>query len=161
MTEIRINGHVFTGVMRGSGIVDYHFFRFVGTLGFEPFKGTLNVKLDQPVDISLYSTKAIEHVLLDGTKKINALLAPVILIMKREGKEEHYDCWAMRDLSNIYPADIIEIVARDNITEKFSMKDNEEVIVTFFDIGKKSKKDSGFMKTMRRRYGTESHLMKS
>ena len=156
MTEVHIKGRVFIGVLRGYGLINYHFHRIVGLVGFEPFKGTLNVKLEHTIDISHYATKSVEHVLMDGTKKINALLAPVILTIKRE-QEEHYDCWAMRDMSNVYPNDIIEVVARENLMEKFSLKDDEELVVTFFDTGKK-KKEAPFMGAMRRLYGTEQRL---
>ena len=156
MPEVKIQGKVFTGVMRGSGIVDYHFNRLSGILGFEPFKGTLNIKLERSIDMSLYSTKAIEHILLDGTKKIDALLAPIVLTIKKE-KEENCECWAMRDMSNIYSDDIIEVIAHDNLKEKFSLRDDENVVVTFSD-GKKRKKELPFMGTMRKLYGTESRL---
>ena len=162
MPEVKIQGKVFTGVMRGSGIVDYHFNRLVGLLGFEPFKGTLNIKLEKAIDLSLYVTKAIEHILLDGTKKIDVLLAPIVLTikMKEEKKEENYECWAMRDMSNIYSSDIVEVIARDNLKEKFSLRGDEDVVVTFFE-DKKKKKELPFMGAMRKLYGTESHLMKS
>ena len=155
--EIKIKGNIFIGVMRGSGIIDYYFHRLVGLVGFEPFKGTLNVKLEHAVDMTLYATKAVEHTLLDGTKKIDALLAPIILSIKKE-QEEHCDCWAMRGMSGTYPDDIIEVIARDNIMEKFSLKGDEEVVVTFSDTGKKKKKELPFMGAMRRLYGTESRL---
>ncbi len=157
MTEVRIKGRVFIGVMRGSSIIDYHFHRIVGLIGFEPFKGTLNIKLERAIDITHYATKAVEHVLMDGTKKIDVLLAPIILTIKRENAEEHYDCWAMRDMSNVYPNDIIEVIARENLMEKFSLKDDEEVVVTFFDAGKRQK-EKPFMGAMRRLYGTEQRL---
>ena len=156
MTEVRIKGRVFIGVMRGSGIVEYHFHRIVGLVGFEPFKGTLNIKLERAVDMRHYATKAVEHILLDSTKKIDVLLAPIILTIKRE-QEEYYDCWAMRDMRNVYPDDVIELIARDNLMEKFSLKDDEEVVVTFFDTGKK-KKEVPFMGAMRKLYGTEQRL---
>ncbi len=156
MAEVRIKGKVFIGVMRGSGIVEYHFHRIVGLVGFEPFKGTLNIKLERAIDMRYYATKAVEHVLLDGTKKIDTLLAPIILTIKKE-QEEHYDCWAMRDMRNVYPDDVIEVIARDNLMEKFSLKDDEEVVVTFFDTGKR-KKEAPFMEPMRRLYGVEQRL---
>ena len=156
MTEVRIKGRVFIGVMRGSSIIDYHFPRIVGLIGFEPFKGTLNVKLERAIDMTYYATKAVEHVLMDGTKKIDVLLAPIILTIKRD-PEEHYDCWSMRDMLNVYPNDVIEVIARENLMEKFSLKDDEEIKVTFFDTGKK-KKEAPFMCTMRKLYGTEQRL---
>lgn len=156
--EVKIKGRIFLGVMRGSGNIEYYFHRIIGLVGFEPFKGTLNIKLEREIDISLYATKALEHILLDGTKRVDALLAPIILTIKKESGEEHYDCWAMRDMSNIYPNDIIEAIGRDNITEKFSLVGDEEVVVTFFDTGRKKKKEAPFMGTMRKIYGTEQRL---
>ncbi len=159
MTEVRVKGSIFAGVMRGWGIINYHFYRIVGLIGYEPFKGTLNIKLERDIDMTHFATKSIEHVLIDGTKRIDALLAPIILTIKKQEGDENYDCWALRDMSGVYSDDIIEIIARDNITEKFSLKGDEQVVVTFFDTGyRQKKKEPPFMGAMRKLYGKETQL---
>ena len=152
--EVQIKGRVFVGVMRGWGMISHFFDRLKGILGFVPFKGTLNIKLEREIDIHQYATKSIDHILIDGTRHLDALIAPVILTV---GSEE-YVCWAMRDMSErmsgIYTKDIVEIVAKENLSEKFGLKNDDEVIVTFFDTGRR-KKELPFMGPMRKLYGVE------
>ena len=74
---MKIRGEVFSGVLRGTPLIEKYSARLIGILGFRPFKGTMDIKLERSVDITAFSTKSIEHVISDGTKKINAYLAPV------------------------------------------------------------------------------------
>lgn len=155
---VRLKGRIFSGVMRGAPLIDVYFPRLVGILGFEPFRGTLNVKLEKPIEIELYSTRSIEHLLLNGKKHIDAYLAPVTLTAN--GRD--CDCWAMRHAGIIYtgPKDVIEIIAKEGLKQKFSLKDDEVVEITFFE-QKRKKKDFPGRFIFERLYGKEAQLMKS
>ncbi|MFH0832972.1 MAG: DUF120 domain-containing protein [Candidatus Aenigmatarchaeota archaeon] len=152
---MKLKGEVVSGVHRGKPLIRIYHLRLTGILGFEPFKGTLDIKMEKPIDIRPYSTKAIEQVLLDGTKKVDAYLAPVILSFKGQS----HICWAMRH-ETIYSSDTIEIVSKDKLKEKMSLKDGDEVEITFTEEKKKEKSIPG-MEIMKRLYGRETHLMKS
>ena len=79
---MKIKGNVTVGPMRGKQLIEKFFFRLSGIIGYEPFKGTLDVRLENKIDIKLYATKTIDHILLDGAKKIDAYLAPIIVSAK-------------------------------------------------------------------------------
>ena len=76
---MRVRGEVFSGALRGTPLIEKYYPRLVGLVGFRPFRGTMDVKLERNVDIRPFSPKTIEHILMDGRKKINAYLAPVKL----------------------------------------------------------------------------------
>ena len=124
-----IHGRVFEGVMRGTGIIEYYYPRIVGIIGYHPYKGTLNIQLNFSIDIKKYASKKIEHVLLDGKTTVNAFLARVEL----KFQDNVYECWAIRETREQYPRDVIEIIAKDNLHEKFGIKEGMEVEITFLD----------------------------
>lgn len=146
-----------TGVLRGRSLIDIYYPRIVGTLGFEPFKGTMNVKLEKAVDIAMFSPKSIEHVLMDGGKMVYAYLAPIILSPKK--KPEDYHCWAMKEPTDPVK-DTIEVIAKDNLREKFSLKDDDDVEITFTEPPKRKRKVPG-MGVIAKLYGVEQQLMKT
>lgn len=129
---IKLNGRVEAGVSRGAPLVQAYFFRLIGILGYEPFKGTLNVKLESPVDIRDYATKEISHVLMDGTTEVYAYLAPVIVAFNSQS----CDCWEISEPERT-KGDEIEIIAKENLHEKLGLKDGDTVEITFFEQKKK------------------------
>ena len=154
---MKFNGKIMTGVLRGRSLIDIYYPRIVGSLGFEPFKGTMNVKLEKAVDISIFSPKSIEHVLMDGKKMVYAYLAPIIFSPKKAPEEYH--CWAMKEPSDPVK-DTIEIIAKDNLREKFSLEDNDDVEITFTEPPKAKRKVPG-MGIIAKLYGVEQQVMKS
>ena len=74
---MRVRGEVFSGAMRGTPLIEKYHPRLVGLIGFRPFKGTLDIKLERSIDIRPFSSKTMEHVLLTGKHIVNAYLAPV------------------------------------------------------------------------------------
>lgn len=130
-----VKGIVFSGVLRGQPLIDIHFHRLIGLIGFEPYKGTLDVKLERTVDFRKYATKAVEHVLMDGKKIVNARLAPIKLIFKGHA----YQCWAMQEVGGTQPEDTIELLAKDHLKSKIGLTDRDEVGVEFYEASEKKK----------------------
>ena len=154
---LTLKGKIASGAMRGSPLVDTFYYRLIGILGVEPFKGTMDIQLENPVDVSLYSTKAIDHILIDGTKKVYAYLAPIVLTIRKDGRAEDYNCWVIREPG--YPQqDMIEVVARDSLKDKFGLKDGDIVEITFLSERKRKKVPGAEL--FRRLYGTQSQMMK-
>ncbi len=144
---MRISGVVFSGVLRGQPLIDMYYYRLVGIIGFEPFKGTMDVKLERRINIKMYATKTIEHVLMDGSKMINAYLMPVNFIIRKEGNEERYPCWAMQQTEGIYEDDVIEIVAKDSLRGKFGLEDGNMIELEFQET-KAEKKAPGILQRL-------------
>lgn len=150
---LKLIGTIRAGVSRGAPLVDAYFFRLIGILGYEPFKGTLNVKLQGVVDIREYSTKQISHVLMDGTTQVYAYLAPIIFA----AKGQNYECWAISEPENTKGAEI-EVLAKDNLHDKFGLKDGDTVEITFFE--QKKKRRIPGLGLLAKLYGYQPQLQK-
>ena len=138
---ITLKGEVFTGVLRGKPLIEKYHPRLIGILGFEPFKGTLDIKLEKKFDIKPYSEKRLEHVLQSGHKMVYAYFAKVKMHVKKI-KNSSYECWAMRQSNGVYGDDVIEIVNCECFREKYDLEDNDQVEITFFLKPVKKKKRS-------------------
>ena len=156
LKQSMLKGKIFTGMLRGTPLLDVYFHRLVGLIGYEPYRGTMNLKLEKKIRVELYSTRAIEEILMDGTHKVDALLAPVHLKIKGGG----IDCWAIKQPGGMYGEDVIEIISKRNLRHEFSLKDGDEIEVTFFEQPLK-KKPNFILRFFGRLYGREPHLMKS
>jgi len=133
---MRVKGTVFPGVARGETYINIYFDRIRGLIGFTPSPGTLNLKLEKPVDISMHETKRVEHILLHGKPRIDARLAPAILHVRDHAP---YDCWVIRQEKAIYRKDVLEIIAKDNMREKFDLKDGDVIELEFKETRKKKR----------------------
>lgn len=154
---MRLKGSIATGVSRGEQLIEKFFFRIKAILGFEPYKGTLDVRLERPVEIEDYATKTIDHILVDGRKMVEAHLAPVVLHIKQEDKVHDHECWVIRPSNYTHGKEMIEIINKEKLKDRFSLKDGDEVEVTFFEQTKKRGGPPG-MGLMRRLYGREHKL---
>jgi riboflavin kinase, archaea type len=129
---MRVKGIVFSGVLRGEPLIELYYHRLVGILGYEPFRGTLDIKLERDVDVRRFSTKSMEHILMDGAKKVYAWLAPINLIVKKD-REIKWPCWAMQQAGGIYEDNIIEVIAHDYLKGKLEISDRDVVEIEFLE----------------------------
>ena len=74
---MKVHGEVFSGTLRGEPLIEKYYARLIGLVGFRPFKGTMDVKLERNVDIRSFTSKTMEHTLADGKKKVTAYMTPV------------------------------------------------------------------------------------
>lgn len=74
---MKVRGEVFSGAFRGEPLIEKYHARLIGLVGFRPFKGTMDVRLERNVDIRRFTSKSMDQILADGKKKVTAYLAPV------------------------------------------------------------------------------------
>jgi len=120
-----INGKIAHGMMRGEHLIDRYYNRLRNVLGFAPFKGTLNIKLDKNIDIKNFELKRLDHVLMSGRSWIDVRLAPAILHFK----DKKVDCWIIREEKGVHYKDVIEILTKDNINDMIPIKIGMDVKV--------------------------------
>ncbi|MFC2143176.1 DUF120 domain-containing protein [Candidatus Aenigmatarchaeota archaeon] len=152
---MKIQGKVTTGAMSGVGVIEKYKSRIKAILGFEPFVGTLDVTIEEEIDIELYATKRIEHILLDGKPHINAYFAPVVLIVHSDEGEKEEPCWAFC-LPNAYDKKTIELISPNKLRDRYSLKDGDIVELTFFT--KKEKKKKPVTKLVKKLIKKESRI---
>jgi CTP-dependent riboflavin kinase len=122
---VRLHGIVARGVIRGHDLIERFSDRLDGLLGFRPYLGTLNVKLEKPINIEDFETKRVEHILLDGSLWIDARLAPI----KFTFKDKTIDAWAIEDERGLHEADVLEVIHKERLMEMFGLKMGDEVII--------------------------------
>lgn len=154
---MRLKGTISRGVLRGEALLEKFCYRIKAILGFEPYKGTMNIRLEKPVDIEMYSTKTIEHILVDGRKIVEAHLAPVVLHVRSGEQLIDHECWAIKPTNATHGSDMIEVIDKERLKDKFSLKEGDEVEVTFFERRHEKRGPPG-MGLMRKLYRREHRL---
>ncbi|MFH1631312.1 MAG: DUF120 domain-containing protein [Candidatus Aenigmatarchaeota archaeon] len=123
--KIALRGRIVPGIGRGKELITKYCERIRSTLLFRPFLGTLNIELEQKIDIRKYETKRIDHILLDGKPFVEARLAPAQVMFE----DQTIDCWIFKQEKAPHEDNIIEIVADKEIMEKYKLKEYDEVKV--------------------------------
>jgi len=121
--KVVFKGIISHGVVRGKELVDRFSDRLHGEIGFVPYPGTLNVKIEKRIDIRNFETHRIDHILLDGSVWVDLRIAQCKLKLK--GYE--IECFVIRDERGLHNDDILEIIAPENLMDKFSLKYGDEV----------------------------------
>lgn len=124
---MKLKGKVFSGPGRGGSLITKWEARLIRIIGFRPFRGTLNVRLEEPVDLKSYATKFVEHVMIHGKKNVEAYLVAVKLIYR--GGER--DCWAIRDTNPTYGDNVVDLLHEKKLKDDLGMKDGDEVEIEF------------------------------
>ncbi len=154
---MRFKGRVVPGAMRGGVLIEKFYYRIKALLGFEPYKGTMDIKLEKQIEIEDFASKTVDHILLDGRRMVEVYLAPAVLHFPFAGKMHDHECWAVRFVTPQEQKDVIEIIDKEKLSDMFSLKEGSELEVTLFE-QKTPKGGPPGMGLMRRIYGRESRL---
>ncbi len=126
---IELTGHVITGLGEGqyyTTIKGYHD-QFVNLLGFEPYPGTLNIKLEQESIGCRTLLNMKEEITIEGFNSRNRTFGggrcfPISLGNGTKGA-------IMIPDRTHYPDDIIEIISTENLREHLGLKDGSKITV--------------------------------
>lgn len=118
---VHIRGKVFSGAGEGAKFIELPWVKsqIKEKLGFTPYPGTLNIKLDdESVKIRkmLEKVKAIEILPIAGYCAGKCFMARI---------GEKMECAVILPQISDYPEDVIEIVAPLNLRKKISIKDGD------------------------------------
>src|SRR3989344_7888270 len=138
-----VRGTVVSGASRGAELVQIYEDRLLHILGFRPYRGTLDVKIEKALDVESYATRRLEHVLLNGRPQIYAYLIP-ILLKTTTGEEK---CWGMR-LPDTYEKDVVWLLAHENMRNKLGLNDGDDVELQFFQKAAKKKPATSFLQRL-------------
>ncbi len=160
---MKIKGTVISGPMRGAPLVHHHFPRLIGLLGFRPYEGTLDVRLEGKLDIKLLPHKNLEYRMQDGFVHVDACVARIkirkvtkaepALRMREQQKETlqtldeiiesvglektvtepGYECYAVQFQGDQKDEGVIEIIGKDFIKKKLDLEDGDKITIEFLD----------------------------
>lgn len=124
--EIKFVGIAVSGIGEGAYYVEAYSDRFKESLGFEPFAGTLNVKVsDEQSQAAVKKMKHSPPIIVPGFSKEDRTFGDVICYRVRiNEKVEGAVVIAQR---THHSKDILEVIAPFNLREKLGIKDNDRV----------------------------------
>ena len=136
LESILIVGEVTEGIHEGSYYVSIkgYFDQFKKKLGFEPFKGTLNLKLSD-TNISILNEKLsnIRPVIIDGFKDQNREYGPVkcydVFISRLDNKDNRRKAAILDIQRTHHEKHIVEILAKPYLRDYFNLKDGDKLII--------------------------------
>jgi riboflavin kinase, archaea type len=131
--KLEVKGTVFSGLGEGAYYVSLRGYKrqFVSKLGFEPFPGTMNLKLESPVDRKVRRDLGVSKgIHIDGFQDgkrtfggaecfralINNKVEGAVLIIERTTHDDS----------------ILEIISPKNLRENFKLKDGDILNITVF-----------------------------
>lgn len=122
---IRLNGKIVRGVIRGRELIKRFEDRLHGILGFRPYAGTLNVQVEQPINIEDFETKRLEHILISGDLWIDARLAPIKLTFK----DKTIEAWIIVEERGLHEDDVLEVIHKERLVEMLGLKLDDDVVI--------------------------------
>lgn len=131
--EFTFNGRLFTGLGEGGYYVSLHGYakQFLRELGFEPFPGTLNLRLSSPAQIEqrrqLQFLKGIE---IQGFEDGTRTYGPV-KCFKATFEGKHLAAVLGIERTH-YDHSVLEVIARSDLRRSLGLKDGDECSVTAF-----------------------------
>jgi len=128
-TPIELTGHVITGLGEGQYYTTIKGYQdqFVNLLGFNPYPGTLNIKLEQESIVCRTLLNIKDEITIEGFNSRNRTFGggrcyPVSLGNGTKGA-------IMIPDRTHYPDDIIEIISAKNLREQLGLKDGSKITV--------------------------------
>jgi len=133
--SVTLEGTVFTGIGEGAYYVTKDVYRkqFIEKLGYDPYPGTLNIKLTSDYDTKARAElEAYPAIEIQGFKNENRTYGPVkcypaVINNKAKGAI----LFAMR---THYDASVIEIIAPNFLRQQLKLKDGHKVKVEAFTL---------------------------
>jgi len=133
LSEFVFSGKVFTGLGEGGYYVSLHGYakQFLGKLGFEPFPGTLNLRLSSPVQMEqrrqLQFLKGIE---IQGFEDGSRTYGPVTCF--RALLENGRPAAVLGIERTHYDDSVIEVVSPSNLRKTLGLGDGDDCTVTVY-----------------------------
>jgi len=127
--EIVLEGSLFSGIGEGAWYVSQPGYRkqFTERLGFDPFPGTLNLRLKHEYEDERRVLETFPHVQIDGFRDGERTFGPVICHKAKINDAE--DGALISAVRTQYAGDVIELIAPSNLRTKLGLKDGDTVRV--------------------------------
>ena len=125
--EVVLEGTLFSGIGEGAWYVSQSGYRrqFAEKLGFEPFPGTLNLRLRREYDDERKLLETLPHIQIDGFSDGDRTFGPVTCYRAKINDAE--DGALISAVRTHYAGDVIEVIARSNLRTRLGLKDGDTV----------------------------------
>lgn len=125
--EVVLEGTLFSGIGEGAWYVSQTGYRkqFNEKLGFDPFPGTLNVRLKPEYEDKRKLLETLPHVQIEGFRDGERSFGPVACYRAKISDAE--DGALISAVRTHYATDVIELIAPNNLRVKLGLKDGDIV----------------------------------
>jgi len=125
--EVVLEGTLFSGIGEGAWYVSQAGYRkqFIEKLGFDPFPGTLNLRLKPQYEDKKKLLETLPPVQIEGFRDGERSFGPVACYRTRINDAE--DGALISAVRTHYAADVIELIAPNNLRLKLGLKDGDTV----------------------------------
>jgi len=127
--EVTLEGTLFSGIGEGAWYVGQPGYRgqFAEKLGFDPFPGTLNLRLRHEYEDERRLLESLPQIEIDGFRDGERTFGPVTCYKAKINDAE--DGALISAVRTHYAGDVIELIAPNNLREKLGLKDGDIVKV--------------------------------
>jgi riboflavin kinase len=127
--EVVFEGALFSGIGEGAWYVSQPGYRrqFAEKLGFDPFPGTLNLRLTRGYEDERKLLETVPHIEIDGFRDGERTFGPVICYKAKINDAE--DGALISAVRTHYAGDVIELIAPSDLRTKLGLKDSDTVKV--------------------------------
>jgi riboflavin kinase len=125
--EVVLEGTLFSGIGEGAWYVSQSGYRrqFLEKLGFNPFPGTLNLRLRREYDDERRLLGTLPHIQIDGFRDGDRTFGPVTCYRTKINDVE--DGALISAVRTHYAGDVIELIAPSNLRARLGLKDGDIV----------------------------------
>jgi riboflavin kinase len=125
--EVVLEGTLFSGIGEGAWYVSQSGYRrqFLEKLGFDPFPGTLNLRLRREYDDERRLLGTLPHIQIDGFRDGDRTFGPVTCYRAKINDVE--DGALISAVRTHYASDVIELIAPSNLRARLGLKDGDIV----------------------------------
>ena len=126
-SEVVLEGVLFSGIGEGAWYVSQRGYRkqFIERLGFDPFPGTLNLRLKRNYEDERKALKTIPHIDIDAFRDGERSFGPVICYRAKINDTE--DGALISAVRTHYADDVIELISPNNLRAKLRLRDGDVV----------------------------------
>jgi riboflavin kinase len=127
--EVVLEGTLFSGIGEGAWYVGQSGYRrqFAEKLGFNPFPGTLNLRLKREYEGERRLLETLPRVVIEGFRDGERTFGPVVCHKAKINDVE--DGALISAVRTHYAGDVIELIAPSNLRAKLELKDGDIVKV--------------------------------
>ncbi len=125
--EVMLEGILFSGIGEGAWYVSQPGYRkqFAEKLGFDPFPGTLNLRLKPEYEDEKRLLETIPHVQIEGFRDGERTFGPVVCYKAKINDAE--DGALISAVRTHYAGDVVEVIAASNLRVKLGLRDGDTV----------------------------------
>jgi riboflavin kinase len=131
-TEVVFEGTLFSGLHEGAYYMSQDGYRkqFAEKLGFEPYPGTLNLRVRKEDQEEVRMLEASPFILIEGFTNGSRSFGPAKCF---HGKvAEKIDCALISPVRTHYQGDVVEIISSEHLRKELHLNDGDEVKVRAF-----------------------------